>query len=721
MENFEKQFSQPKPSEDKKEMPTPKLEIDKQKEDEGYFEIKLSEGYKKSLAKKVVQKKPVKTTQEKSTSKKQVPTIKKPTAKKEVKEAKPTEEEIYKKGQEIIDKSIKNNEAVILDPDELKKIYNDYDPKNHKIYSSVNKKLFEYALQNVKNKTVKFIAGGSGSGKSNFVTGVVAENFDGIILDGTLASYDSFVNKLFLAVKYGKKVKVAGIITNIRRAWNYTKKREKETGRGVPLDIFIDKHIGAVQTMIRIAKENKNVELYLKDTRKIKGKEEAKNARFSRKKDKILAKLEKLNYNKDVIRKKLEYEDIRRKIKIHKRDAGKASRIEMDRGRKERKLKGDKQGISHAETPEKISKLSKGNRANQVENIISLPRKEAIQKLQEAIKENGYIKGGEEVLNKVATPTLNRGIGLEVFKRKPSILNLVKENVFTDSFILINDKEIAKKLYKEVKDKTGVEEDKSEPAIDRKQVVPEKWGKNEADIIGYENLRKDRFNQFELMVRLTDGETNAYVDANKLAFMKKQIPSAKIYLSGQNTPKLAKIIKELQSKKPQWFQGRELPNLVAPIGEGVGMAAEPSEFQKQKFGERGKSFNSIRALFMKEVWRDTTKDILLANKDTKPRRGRTFQQIFNDQFKLSLDYLKLDNETINRYIDQVWQAGLDAEKLSQEIKAKVSGNLESALLRTMQDVVPNITPDSLATWIDKRVQEKATQYGINPKNIALNK
>src|SRR5690606_19130490 len=57
-------------------------------------------------------------------------------------------EEIYEKGKEIVDKSIKNKEAVILDPDELKKIYNDYDPKNHKIYSSVNKKLFEYALKN---------------------------------------------------------------------------------------------------------------------------------------------------------------------------------------------------------------------------------------------------------------------------------------------------------------------------------------------------------------------------------------------------------------------------------------------------------------------------------------------------------------------------------------------------------------------------------------------
>src|SRR5690606_20266645 len=111
---------------------------------------------------------------------------------------------IYEKGKEIVDKSIKNKEAVILDPDELKKIYNDYDPKNHKIYSSVNKKLFEYALKNVKNKTVKFIAGGSGSGKSNFVTGVLAENFDGIILDGTLSNYDSFIDKLIIAKENGK-------------------------------------------------------------------------------------------------------------------------------------------------------------------------------------------------------------------------------------------------------------------------------------------------------------------------------------------------------------------------------------------------------------------------------------------------------------------------------------------------------------------------------------
>lgn len=226
--------------------------------------------------------------QEKSTTKKQAPTIKKPTTKKKVKEVKPTEEEIYKKGKEIIDKSIKNNEAVILDPDELKKIYNDYDPKNHKIYSSVNKKLFEYALQNVKNKTVKFIAGGSGSGKSNFVTSVLAENFNGIILDGTLSNYDSFIDKLIIAKENGKKVKVSGIITNVGRAWKYVKKREKETGRGVPLDVFIDKHIGSAQTMIKIIENNNDVAVELKDTRKIRREDSAKNVKFLNDKKYIL-------------------------------------------------------------------------------------------------------------------------------------------------------------------------------------------------------------------------------------------------------------------------------------------------------------------------------------------------------------------------------------------------------------------------------------------------
>ena len=193
-----------------------------------------------------------------------------------------------------------------------------------------------------------------------------------------------------------------------------------------------------------------------------------------------------------------------------------------------------------------------------------------------------------------------------------------------------------------------------------------------------------------------------------------------VYTDKENAPKLAKIIEELQVKRPQWFQDRELPNLVAPIGEGVGIAAKPSEFQKKKFGERGGSFNSVRALFMKEVWRDTTKDILIANKDVKPRGGRTFQQIFNDQLKFSLDYLKLDDGTVNRYIEQAWQAGLDPEKLDPATKSKLGDNLESALLRTMQDVLPNITPDSLAMWSGKRIKKKAAQYGINPENIAFN-
>ena len=193
-----------------------------------------------------------------------------------------------------------------------------------------------------------------------------------------------------------------------------------------------------------------------------------------------------------------------------------------------------------------------------------------------------------------------------------------------------------------------------------------------------------------------------------------------VYTDKENTPRLAKIIEELQTKRPQWFQGRELPNLVAPIGEGVGIASEPTEFQKQKFGERGKSFNSVRALFLREVWKDTTKGILLANRNLKPRGGRTLQQIFNDQLKLSVDYLELDSGTITQYIEQLWKSGFDTEKIELAAKKTIEQNLGSALLRTMQDVMPNFTPDSLVGWVNRRIQEKALQYGINPDNVAFN-
>ena len=115
------------------------------------------------------------------------------------------------------------------------------------------------------------------------------------------------------------------------------KREKKETGRGVPLDVFIDKHIGSAQTMIKIIENNNDVAVELKDTRKIKGEDSAKNVKFLNDKKYILAILRGLNYNKDVIRKKLEYEDTTRKIKISEGAKQKASRIEMDKERKKGK------------------------------------------------------------------------------------------------------------------------------------------------------------------------------------------------------------------------------------------------------------------------------------------------------------------------------------------------------------------------------------------------
>ncbi len=94
------------------------------------------------------------------------------------------------------------------------------------------------------------------------------------IIDGTEASKQMGVSTRQVRRLKQRVIKLGprGIIHQSRG--------EKETGRGVPLDVFIDKHIGSAQTMIKIIENNNNVAVELKDTRKIKGEDSAKNVKF---------------------------------------------------------------------------------------------------------------------------------------------------------------------------------------------------------------------------------------------------------------------------------------------------------------------------------------------------------------------------------------------------------------------------------------------------------
>jgi len=218
-------------------------------------------------------------------------------------------------------------EAIIVDPDLLKEAAYEsgdktaYDPKNHEKFSKEAKERLSKLLKTVKNKIVKMTAGGSGSGKSELVISRIQDDFDGIIVDGTLSDYESVKKKIKQIEDAGKEVRIYAVLPRIESAWKFVQKRKLKSGRGVPLDVFIDKHTGFIDTLDKLIRDG--VPVFLKDTRGVFSKTEAKYMPFmesSKEALKTLKEVKELYYNldKDLLNKKLKNvklsEKTRRKV-----------------------------------------------------------------------------------------------------------------------------------------------------------------------------------------------------------------------------------------------------------------------------------------------------------------------------------------------------------------------------------------------------------------------
>ena len=194
--------------------------------------------------------------------------------------------------------------TVVIDPDLIKYFFEDFREESHRAYSDLCNEFFEYILsKDKKRKIVYFTGGGSGSGKSEIiVNSLVNSNFNGFVLDRTLAVLDYAVQDIDLALKYGNIAKVHGIVTDIEKAFIFNLKRFQKTGRRVPLNIFIDKHLGFIKTfplLINYYNNNPNVEFTLTDNRKISGLYETND------KDDICDILKPLQYDRKILEMKL--------------------------------------------------------------------------------------------------------------------------------------------------------------------------------------------------------------------------------------------------------------------------------------------------------------------------------------------------------------------------------------------------------------------------------
>jgi len=265
---------------------------------------------------------------------------------------------------------MREGDAVVVSADKYKKKYNDYDPANHERYSEMSKELFSLALKETDSSEVIFTAGGAGSGKSELVVSQITKDFkfNGIVYDTVLESYDSFTEKANEAKKAGKSIRINAILPRTESAWKFTQKRAILTGRAVPLEQFVKGHTGFVETVLKIAKENPEVKIRLKDTRKIFKKKEARNAKYIDNKKVVVDTLSGSEYNGvRVVPSNIEKLITQLKdVKLSKKSKRKAL-AEKEAGerkvRKEVPRRYEEAKRTVAEKPEAIGKMVGGQRA----------------------------------------------------------------------------------------------------------------------------------------------------------------------------------------------------------------------------------------------------------------------------------------------------------------------------------------------------------------------
>lgn len=192
---------------------------------------------------------------------------------------------------------------IIVDADYYKKIFNDYHNKNHYIYGRMAKDLHFAALKLPEIKKVVFTAGGSGSGKSEIILkNLKREEFQGIIVDGTLANYSDALDNIGRSLDAGKQVGIRGIVTDLERAYDFVLQREKLTGRGVPLDTFLERHFNYIEAFPRIInyfENNPNISFIVYDNRSL------DMIKIETNKQHILHLFDNLSYDKDHLKAKL--------------------------------------------------------------------------------------------------------------------------------------------------------------------------------------------------------------------------------------------------------------------------------------------------------------------------------------------------------------------------------------------------------------------------------
>ena len=147
----------------------------------------------------------------------------------------------------------------IISADEIKKSLPGYTPaqseKVHRESAKLADKAFEGAMKTRSEATVVIMAGGSASGKTEYVSGYLSKQ-KVIVFDGTLPSFEGAQIKIRRALKASKKVEIHLIVPeSLSAAFTAFLNRERKFAALH----FYRTHSGSRATVLRIAQEYQEI------------------------------------------------------------------------------------------------------------------------------------------------------------------------------------------------------------------------------------------------------------------------------------------------------------------------------------------------------------------------------------------------------------------------------------------------------------------------------
>lgn len=169
---------------------------------------------------------------------------------------------------EVIEPQLGKGKTIELAGDNMKEHFGrDYDPARSDLYSVASYQLAERLIRDGRIKTVAFLGGGPGSGKSEFLGKYIkAQNSADLLYDSSFSSAKGIRNLVSIAKENNKGIAVQAIIANRANARKFADERAKRTGRPVTDEAFNRGHDGFIKTIAEVLEDGtidpKQLKLY---------------------------------------------------------------------------------------------------------------------------------------------------------------------------------------------------------------------------------------------------------------------------------------------------------------------------------------------------------------------------------------------------------------------------------------------------------------------------